>query len=218
MKKAIAAALLLSPLLAHAWQFEGGVGGNLYQTENGRWYQNGTQDNSVQRTSPTLSFGITGPLVSRGNWGVDYHVDYTWFGRAAASCQCDVRDDDYRQRVSGAATARFSGSGYMHGVSATVEPYYYWSGNRLGVELGVAAVQSTWNESVTGWTNGEGSPPQNLALSTSHAIKPAAVVGASISRGPWTIAYQHWFLINQASYQSVPLWKGADLIKVTYRF
>lgn len=207
--------LLLAPLTAHAWQFEAGVGTTYYQTENGRWYQNGMPSNSVSRTAPEFSLGVVGPVFTRGAWGVDWHADYVDLGRAAASCQCDTSDEDYLAHTT-KHTAFFSGSGRAQGVALTVEPYHWYNGLRFGVEGGAYVYHSSWSESVTGWT--VGGPPVNLYLSDNR-WNVAPVAGVSVGNGVWSVSYRHYFMKSNSVKLAVPpVWDDANVLEFKYRF
>jgi hypothetical protein len=208
------ALLLALPLTAHAgswFDFEAGIGVNRYHTQDGLWNQQGSPG-SVDITSPTFSLGVTGPLVVRSNWGIDWHADYVNLGHAGASCQCAAIDANYDSNahrvLRSGPTANFQGSGATQGVSLTVEPYYVYRGLRFGIEGGAFAYRAGWNEAVYG----EGAPIHQ----SSSGIHPAAIIGASVSRGPWSIAYRHYIMIWNTG--TPPLATGADTLEVKYKF
>jgi hypothetical protein len=209
-------ALLAIPITANAWQFEAGAGATIYQTENGRWYQNGQPQNEVTKHAPAFSFGVAGSVLERGNWGLGWHGDYVNLGRASASCMCLARDEDYAAGREG-PRARFSGSGRAQGVSLTLEPYYWTHGVRVGVEAGAFVYHSSWSESVTGWTVND-LPRQDIALSSSR-WNVAPVAGVSVGSGPWSLSYRHYFMHRNIKGQSVPpLWNDANVIEIKRRF
>jgi hypothetical protein len=201
---------------AHAWQFEAGAGATHYETENGRWYQNGQQQNSVTNNSPAFSAGVTGSWMDRGNWGIDGHADFVYLGRAAASCHCLTRDEDYAAHRDG-PRAGFSGSGNAYGASLTVEPYRYAYGLRWSMEAGAFVYHSSWSESVTGWAVND-APKQDLHLSSS-SWNVAPVVGVSVGTVPWSINYRHYFTGLNSKRQNVPpVWNDADVLEIKRRF
>jgi len=210
--------LLALPLTAHAswFELEAGAGVTIFQTENGRWYQEGMPDNRFTKIAPEYSAGVTGALVSRGAWGVDWHADYVNLGRAAASCQCDTSDSDYAAHTT-KHTAYYTGSGRAQGVALTVEPYRWYGGWRFGAEAGAYFYHSTWSEQVYGWTASD-APPVNLRLSaTGWHVAP--VIGMSISKDSWSVNYRHYFLKRNIKGQNVPpLWNDADVIEIKRRF
>lgn len=210
----LVAMFLALPVIAHAQSFfriEAGLAVTHYQTENGRWYQNGMPDNKVTSTVPSFTLGLTGPVVSRGAWGVDWHADYVNLGRAAASCQCTVSDADYQQHVAGAPTEYYTGSGRAQGVALTLEPYRYYAGLRWGLEAGAYVYHAAWNESVTGWPAGG----PMIHLSESH-WSVAPVAGVSVGNRDWTLNYRHYLLRYKSNLP--PLWNGADVLSITRRF
>lgn len=226
MKKTIKTAVLtaalvagaLSPLAARAdtwFQFESGIGVTAFQTENGRWYQNGMPQSRVSRVAPEYSAGITGPLLARGAWGADWHVDYVNLGRAAASCQCDTSDADYAAHTT-KHTAYYTGDGRAQGAALTIEPYGWVRGVRVAAEGGAFIYHAGWSESVTGWS--VGGPPQNLYLSQSQwAVAPVA--GVSVGNGTWSVNFRHYFLkANNKTLVVPPVWNDANVIELKYRY
>jgi len=209
--------LLALPVAAHAswFEYEAGAGLTSYETEDGRWYQQRMQ-HDLTTISPEYSVGITGALVSRGAWGVDWHADYVNLGRASSSCQCDTSDSDYAAHNT-RRTALFTGTGRAMGVSLTVEPYRWYAGLRYGFEAGAYVYRSTWSEQVQGWTVSD-APPQNLSLSaTGWHVAP--VVGVSVGDGKWSVNYRHYFMRFNSARQNVPpLWNDADVIEIKRRF
>lgn len=206
------------PLTAQAStiDFEIGAGLNRYGTSDGRWYQEGQPGNDVTRTAPVFSLGVTGNVFSQSNWGVDWHASYVNLGRAAASCQCKTHDEDFEAKREG-PTAYFTGSGRAQGAALTLEPYYQYSGIRLGLEAGIYAYHSQWSESIDNWS--VGGPPQNLALSSSF-WGAAPVVGISVSKGSWTLSYRYYYMqLTNARHSAVPpVWNNASVIEIKRRF
>jgi hypothetical protein len=208
--------LLALPLAAHAswFTYEAGAGLTSFETEDGRWYQQ-RMDHSLTTIAPEYSIGITGPVVTRGAWGVDWHLDYVNLGRASASCQCDTSDSDYAAHNT-RHTALFTGSGRALGVSLTVEPYRWYGGLRYGLEAGAYVYRSSWSEQVYGWS--VGGPPQDLSLSASR-WNAAPVIGVSVGDGAWSVNYRHYFMrMNSAKQNVPPLWNDADVIEIKRRF
>ena len=215
MKRLIAFATLIAPLYAHAWSFEHGAGVTSFETVDGRWYQQ-LQPHSLDTVSPEWSIGVTGSVLARAMWGVDWHADYVNLGRAASSCQCDTSDENYAAHNT-QHTANFSGSGRVQGAALTLEPYVWRNGWRYGIEAGAFIYRSKWSETVTGWTVGD-APPQDLALSAAgwHA---APVVGISVGGAVWSVNYRHYFMRFNSARQNVPpLWDDADVVEIKRRF
>jgi len=209
--------LLALPVAAHAswFEYEAGAGLTSYETEDGRWYQQ-LQPHSLSTVSQEYSVGITGAVVSRGAWGIDWHADYVNLGRASSSCQCDTSDSDYAAHNT-RHTALFTGSGRAQGVSLTVEPYRWYRGWRYGFEAGAYVYRSTWSEQVQGWTVSD-APPRNLSLSA-KGWHVAPVIGMSISKDSWSVNYRHYFMRFNSTRQNVPpLWNDADVIEIKRRF
>lgn len=207
-------------------QGEIGIGAAHYTTQDGRWYQQGMPngDNKLTSKPPAFSLGLTGPLITRGKWGADWHAEYVNLGRAAASCACTPRDENYDANTHhftnrfDAPAAYFTGSGRSQGVALTVEPYYWIKGVRLGVEAGAYIHRDSWSEDVIGWQLDKTVAPQNLHLSDTH-WSVAPVVGASVGNGRFTLSYRHYFMRVSSESRSVPpLWNDADAIEIKVRF
>lgn len=231
MKRSIIAlALAVASIAAHADYItdyvhaEVGAGVTRYGTENGRWYQENMPLNSVTNVAPEFSLGLTGPLVTRGRWGVDWHVDYTNLGRAAAACECTPIDDNYdlkskrKKNTYAVDDAFFTGSGRAQGVVLSVEPYYWTHGVRLGVEAGAYVYRAAWTEYVAGWSQNQQMQKQSFELND-HSWNVAPVVGATVGNGRWTLAYRHYFMRLNANRATVPpVWNDADVLEVKFKF
>ena len=229
-RTAIAAFVMLASVGAHADYItdyvhaEVGAGVTHYATIDGRWYQQGMPTGSeVQRTNAEFSLGLTGPIVARGRWGVDWHVDYVNLGRAAADCQCtpDDRNYDPKRHVFtkkiDVQNAFFTGSGRSQGVALTVEPYYWWQGLRWGAEVGAYVHRDNWKEYVAGWAM-PGQAPQSFELNSSY-WSVAPVVGVNIGNGRVSLAYRHYFMtINSNKASTPPLWNDADVLEIKVKF
>lgn len=229
MKRIVIAALLAASTAAHAesfFQIEAGLGVTRYTKEDGRWFQQGTPgaDNKVSSKPPAFSLGLTGPIVTRERWGVDWHAEYVNLGRAAASCNCTPNDENYDAKthkftdVMPADPAGFSGSGVSQGFVLSVEPYYVVHSVRLGLEVGAYIHRDTWHEYVTGWQTTPDMPKQSFDISQkSWSVAP--VVGVSVSKDRYTLSYRHYFMRVNASGRNVPpLWNDADVLEVKMRF
>jgi hypothetical protein len=207
-------------------QGEIGIGAAHYTTQDGRWYQQGMPngDNKLTSKPPAFSLGLTGPLVTRGKWGADWHAEYVNLGRAAASCACTPMDENYNanshqyHKTFDVPQAYFTGSGRSQGVALTVEPYYWISGVRVGVEAGAYIHRDSWSEDVIGWQVVGSGAPQNLHLSDAFwSVSP--VVGASVGNGRFTLSYRHYFMRVSSESRSVPpLWNDADMLEVKVKF
>lgn len=223
---AVAVAVAASGAHADSWfQFEAGIGARLFQTTDGRWYQQGIPGGSnVQRLNITESIGLTGPLISRGDWGIDWHVGYVNLGRAASDCACTPMDENYNASTHQympryeVPMAYFTGSGTSSGVALTIEPYRYWQGLRWGFEVGAYVHHDTWSEQVYNWQVVGSGPAQTLNVSANYwAVAPVA--GVSIGKGNFTLSYRHYFTgLNSKSQATPPLWNDADVIELKYKF
>lgn len=211
---------------AESWfQYEAGVGATMYQTEDGRWYQQGMAQSEVHSTNVAFSLGVTGPLVTRGKWGVDWHVDYENLGRAAASCWCTPNDENYNPHshtynpnVLPAPLAYFTGNGRSYGFALTLEPYYWVKGVRVGVEAGAYINHESWDEDVSHWASNWNMPLEHNTISLDKwAVAP--VVGVNVGNGKWTVSYRHYFLSREnKGEQFPPVWNDANVIELKYKF
>lgn len=207
-------------------QAEIGIGAAHYTTQDGRWYQQGMPngDNKLRSKPPAFSLGLTGPLITRGKWGADWHAEYVNLGRAAASCACTPRDENYDPNTHhftnrfDAPAAYFTGSGRSQGVALTIEPYYWAYGVRLGVEAGAYIHRDSWSEDVIGWQVDKTVPPQNLHLSDAH-WSVAPVVGASVGNGRISVAARHYFTgLNSRNRNVPPLWNDVTTVELRVKF
>lgn len=221
------------PILSSLWcmsvyavDFEVGSGINVYQKQgNGTWYQEG-QPYSTSTRSPVLIAGLAGSVYSTQSWGIDWHVRYVNLGKTSADCMCTPMDENYsipqkkKLNLYDVQDARFVGNGNVQGVALTLEPYWMHKGWRFGVEAGPWFYRATWDETISNWAPGPGVPTRTISASTNRAIRVGAVVGASVSRGNLTVAYHHYFMpySPRGSGDFMPLYKGADVVSLTYRF
>lgn len=206
-------------------QLELGIGVAHYATPDGRWQQEGIPGGSkVTSKPPSFSVGLTGPLITRGAWGIDWHAGYVNLGRAAADCSCTTDDANYNANShtytpnAGAKTAYFTGYGRSQGAALTLETYYWTHGVRLGVEAGAYIHRDSWSETIEGWQVAGSGAPQNLYLSDAY-WSVAPVVGASVGNGRFTLSYRHYFMgINSRTRNVPPLWNDADVAEIKIKF
>lgn len=205
---------------AHA-QFrpEVGIGAAQFSDKGtGVWWQDNHQY-GLSLSVPTITLGLTGPLMTRGQWGIDWHVDYTWLGNVSANCKCSPIDSNYSgQTHIDVPDALFSGHGQAQGIALTVEPYFWTHGFRLAAEAGLFPYVWHWSETVDGWSDQPGMTPHTIAANSGRNLSLGEVVGVSVSRGPFTVAYKHFFLPAQGANGVPPLWKGADMLEIRYKF
>jgi hypothetical protein len=205
-------------------QAEIGIGAAKYTTQDGRWYQQGVPgaDNHLTSKPPAFSLGLTGPLITRGRWGMDWHAEYVNLGRAAASCDCTPLDANYNANTHtftpkiAVPQVYFTGEGRSQGVALTLEPYYWISGFRLGVEAGAYIHRDSWSDSVYGWQLPGASGPMVLE---DKYWSVAPVVGATVGNGRFTLSYRHYFMrLNSQNRAIPPLWNDADVLEVKVKF
>lgn len=215
--KRLLALLLLLPLFAHAesfFQVEAGLGMSYTKTlGDGTWYQLGVP-HEVRTYSPAFIIGVTGSVYSTGNFDVRYHLDYNFLGTQQASCVC-VPDSEYNPHAHTASRAGyipFSGGGFIHGVSLTLEPGYTYRGYRIGVEAGPFLFWDIWHES-----RFDPAYPTQNDLSHRAVAQLGYVAGASISRGPLSLRYRYY--AEPQKWNPYPgLAHGTHMLLVTYIF
>lgn len=222
-KQTIIAAVLALPLVAHSaswFQFEASLGHTQYNgLADGTWIQYG-QPHSVALSAPAIELGVVAPILDAGGWGINAHVDYFNLGKAESQCTCNPHDEDYSTTLHRAIAhhspdADFIGSGTVQGVKATAEVWKRVGNLRVAVEAGPLIFRPDWNETIYNWTV-DSSPPRTITSNIPHTLRLGAVVGASVSSGPWSVVYQHYFLSRPVNQQM--LMKSADVITLRYRF
>ncbi|MEX3914902.1 hypothetical protein AB4Y43_01460 [Paraburkholderia sp. BR10872] len=219
------AALVLAIQNASAQSFfeiEAGAGATYYTLTEGKWFQDGALDNHVVSHAPALMIGLTGNVIDRANWGVDWHADLNYFGGVSASCQCTISDADYNpsthQVRKGATTESYYGSGHAMGVSLMLEPYLKYGGWKFGAAAGVLGYRKTWVENVSGWAGNFGDPrPVPVHLESAHGISFAPAVGLDVSYERFTFSYRYYFTSRNEG-NTPPLWDDVQTMMVTYRF
>jgi hypothetical protein len=205
--------------------FQAGIGAAHYTTQDGRWYQQGMPDadNHLDSKPPAFSLGFTGPVISHGRWGVDWHAEYVNLGRAAAECACTPLDANYN---SGTHTytpkiavppAYFTGEGRSQGVALTIEPYYWLYGVRFGVEAGAYIHRDSWTDTVYDWQMPNAGATTLVLQSAYWSVAPA--VGVSVGNGRFTLSYRHYFTgLNSRNRSVPPLWNDADVLELKVKF
>lgn len=227
MSLSCAAAAAHADSISDYVQLELGAGASLYQKQaDNTWYQQG-MSHDLGLSAPVLLAGFTGPLYSRESWGIDWHVNYVSLGHVSSQCECTPVDADYSTQTHALISptpvsvpnANFVGNGNAQGVALTLEPYFKYRGWRLGAEAGLFPYRPDWDVTVYNWSNSPGMPTRTISVSTPHGIQIGKVVGVSVGRGPFSVAYQHYFLPTRYdSTHSPAIWKGADVVEVRYRF
>lgn len=231
-KATIAALLTLASVAAHAdsisdyVHLELGAGVSHYdKMPDNTWYQQGMQ-HSLGLSAPVLMGGLTGPIYTRESWGVDWHVDYVSLGHVSSQCECTPDDANYdtqthhlRPVIHDVPNANFVGNGNVQGVALMLEPYFRYRGFRIGAQAGLFPYRPNWDVSIYNWQGDTNVAPQTLHASTPHGVQIGKVVGVSVSRGNFGISYQHYILPTRYDDAHSPaIWKGADVLMLTYKY
>jgi hypothetical protein len=216
-------------LSAHAeswFQFEAGAGVAHYQTAaDGRWFQRG-MEHSLNLSAPALMAGITGPIWSKGDVGIDWHIDYVNLARVSSQCTCTPLDSNYDVHAHALVAnpvpvpnANFTGSGNAQGFVFSIEPYLMTHGWRLGVESGLFIFRPEWNETIYNWAPTPEASPITVRAHTPNNPQIGGVLGVSVGRGPWSVSYEHFFMPQWLGDKSTPpIYRGADVLMVAYRW
>ncbi len=217
--------------------FEAGVGGAAYKNgPDGLWRQDGFEQ-KLQLTAPSFEVGFTGPIFQRETWGVDWHLDWSWLGTIhtdamvpsantnTASGQWvgpDLVGVNKANPCNGPCSnlSRFIGSGHDQGFMFTLEPHYDYRGWRFGVEAGPYLHRSTWSEDVVNWVGARGDAPQNIHVEYKPQWLIGYVVGASVGRGNFSIAYQYFQnrTKGSASNPYPAIWQGTHVLMAKYHY
>jgi hypothetical protein len=221
----IAAALAMASFAVHAdsitdyIQFEAGIGAShVADMGDGTWIQQGAPNNKEKQNTPAFMAGFTGPIVQRGAFDLRWHLNYVYIGTYTASVD-GVPDTNYNphtHQVHDFVNTRYSpfnGQGHTQGVPFTLDAGYTYRGFRFGVEGGVWAYAQSWHESL-----------YDLGNNWDHFTRKAKiqfgyVVGANVSRGPFSVSYRYYQIRPDWSGNGTPgLATGAHVLMGTYRF
>jgi hypothetical protein len=215
MKK-IGSILAFIPAAAMAVDIEIGAGISHYTPRgNMMWWQDGLP-HKLDLNAPAFEIGLADRFYTRGRWGVDWHAGYVYLGNVHSDARATADHNYSKETKSCIGTClyqnRFVGNGHTQGIKLTLEPNYTWNGWKLGVEGGAMAYIHTWNVNVY---NSQG----DLLVNTNseRKVRFAPVVGASISRGPFSVAYTHYFN-KPYSDPMYSLWRATDTVTLRYRF
>jgi hypothetical protein len=118
---------------------------------------------------------------------------------------------------------QFNSSGNTQSINLTLEPYWNLGGGwTVGVEAGPAVYFGPWKSYYVAIDNGPFGPAGSV-IPNSHRIVPhmGAVVGASVSKGPFSLRYE--YLYAPTTYAtvggSIPSGiKGAHMLTLDYTF
>lgn len=219
------AALWLCLSVAHAQivRVEVGVGHNTYQpVPDGTWYQLG-EPHKLKLSAPSFYIGLTGPVYESDHFGVNWHAGYEDLGQLSAACYCLIEDSDYdtvqhrRIRDPKYPNAFYYGRGKVRGILLMVEPYVSVKGYRIGAEFGLLPYRPQYDELVTGWQGAGLTRPASASMHVSHALQHASMVGLSISKGHWSLAYEFYRLPMVSNRTAMPpLWLSSHQLMVRY--
>lgn len=225
MKKAVAVGVVCSFALmaaahrAHAESFfhaEVGIGAaQIKDMGDGTWIQEGAPGNKEQRNVPVLMAGITGKVYQIGRVDFRYHLDYVYMGEFSAQVDA-VPDDQYDPvhhkvvNYQGEPYTQFNGHGHVQGIAMLADVGYNYGGWRIGAQAGPWVYWNTWHVTADN--------PGGYSDLSHHTVPQLGfVVGASIERGPFSVAYR-FYQIKQQWNPYPGLATGAQTLMATYRF
>lgn len=223
--KALLLALALIVPTAHAVDVEISLGASRFTyLQDGMWYQEG-MPHSNRMTSPAASVGLVGDVLPNLQW----RAGYAFLGSVSSDAMAAPDMTDYHDGVGGydpgtrqcrgscGPQRRFVGRGYLHGLYLTLQPYVDVKGYRLAVEGGPFFYHAQYH--VTAY-NTDGAPqwiPVETFKYRAPAVEVGWLAGASVSRGPWSVAYQFYHVPSK--WRPDPtIWKNVHLLSVRYRF
>lgn len=216
----IAAALL--PCVASAVTVEVGAGVAHYEARgNMMWYQEGLP-HRLELNAPAFELGLTGTLLERGRWGLDWHAGYAYMGTAHSDALATPDDRNYSKATKSCvgeciAHSRFVGNGHVHGIKLTLEPTYTYNGIRFGIEAGAYVYRPTWNVTVYNWIPEKGAEPQTITAAGNRHVGVTPVAGVSIGYGNLSVSFLHYFNTGSgAPFHS--LWNGTSTLMLRYKF
>lgn len=212
---------------AHAqsfFQIEAGIGGAGYSDGGDGYWQQDRFEHKLQLTAPAFEVGITGDLYQTARWGISYHVDWAWLGTIHTQSLATPSDTNYNPSSTTGCNgkcwplANYQGSGHAQAFVLTLEPHYDVGQWRFGIEAGPTLTHATWTEDVSGWVSSPTGTPVNLHVVSTDGWRLGAVVGASVSRGAFSVAYQHFFMRPSGANPAPPIWHSVDLLMARYKF
>ena len=210
--------LSCATVAAHAesfFQAEAGLGVSQTRDDGDDvWVQYGLPHTEHLTTSGLMA-GLTGPLVSRGDFDLRYHLDYNYLGQISVTSNA-VPDQDYsvpQHKVTDPVPlALFHSSGHVQGISFLADLGYTWNGVRLGAQAGPWLYWQTWH--VTDYVAGG---QQIIDVSHSPTMQFGWVLGASLEWKRMTVAYRY-FQEKQAWNPNPGIATGTHMVMASYRF
>jgi hypothetical protein len=250
MKKvAVVAALAFASVGAHAeswFSIEAGFGVSSYTREGpGIYYSPG-----FKYSAPVNAFafrvGVVSTVIDAKAMsfvpGLRIHADYLNFGGVnwSASSPQDASDFTMVGKVGGydpkakacinhtcGQMSDFESFGRIQAFALTLEPYWQLrNGWTVGVEAGPALYRDTWVTHATVTSNdgtGKLGPIGTVHnLTTEPKLHVGAVVGASVSKGPFSVRYTYIFARQSQTgvqdWQSPSGVKGAHMLTLNYTY
>lgn len=230
------------------FQIEGGAGVGEYTREGPGIYYSPPFAAKVPVTAFAFRAGIvlTPIIAAPHSWvpGLRIHGDYLNFGAISWSAQSPEDSIDpafavahlpggYQNKGSGCINnncgqmSDFESFGRIQAIGLTLEPYWnFGSGWTIGVEAGPAIYRDTWVTHATVETSygiNELGPVGTVhTLTTQPKLHVGALVGASISKGPFSVRYNYIFARKASTgnldNQSMSGVNGAHMLTLNYTF
>lgn len=223
MKMIIALVFAAASLPAAAVQFEMGVGASMSPDRgDGYWYQEAFP-HKMQMAAPSFEVGITGDAWQRGRYGLAWHADWAWLGTIHTSAEATPSDANYNLKTKSCngpcwPMSTFNGSGHDQGFLFTLEPYVMVGGYRLAVEAGPYLHKSVWSVTVPNWRPTEDATPRSITVENQNKWRWGSVIGASVSKGNFTLSYQYFANRDPLSDDTGAVWASTQMVTLKYRF
>ncbi|MEN7526989.1 hypothetical protein [Cupriavidus sp. DL-D2] len=219
---AVLASLIASTTTVQAVDFEIGAGVAQYTTRgDGTWYQDGFA-HKLELRAPAVEIGLTDTFVTRGRWGLDWHVGGVYLGNVHSDAWATPLDSNYSAQTKSCVgecyhMSRYVANGHSIGAKLTLEPTYTFNGWRFGVEAGAYVYRPTWHATIYDVPPCKACQGQTLTASSPSTIQFAPVVGVSIGRNGFSLALMHYFNKTRNDPQFA-IWKSTSTLMLKYRF
>ncbi len=221
--KTVFAFALFASAGTFAADIEAGLGLSDHAKKNdGYWYQEGFP-HKLELKALAVKVGVTGDLWQNNQVGISYHANWVHLGAIHSQALAVPDDANYNldtKKCNGPCLplANFVGSGHDQGLSLTLEPYKMVGGWRLAVEAGPYLHRPVWSEAVYNWQPDVSRAPTTVHVNNESKWILGSVVGVSVGRGNFTVSYQRFSNRSPESDPYGPIWKGTNLLSVTYKF
>lgn len=229
MKKSLLViALTLTPIFAHAdsWlHFEGDLGESHYTgSGSGTYYEDGARyPHTLNFNRVAFEVGVTGPIFTQPNYGVNWHADYVYLGRESFDGQVNSDDANFsatsKSGCNGecAPTEHMWGGGSVTGISLPIEPYYLYRGVRFSALLGPFIYRPTMSLSFTvpSFTVPSGT---TFNFNSPNSIRISLMYGFQVTYKNVFVRYEHFTDRSAGGVSNPGIQTSTDLLSLGYTF